>query len=100
MIQQLFSKIGQQMLTKIGQQLFLKIDQQLFMKIDQQLFHTIETDGRQASTKKQMFLTYTIKTANEHTTEQYYPTVLPRRAAKDIIMKPRAAPVNSKVTNK
>src|SRR6218665_3136407 len=79
MIQQLFSKIGQQMLTKIGQQLFLKIDQQLFMKIDQQLFHTIETDGRQAGANQQMFLTYTIETADGHTIEGRRPFVTPDR---------------------
>jgi len=48
------------MLTKLGQQMLTKIGQQLFKKIDQQLFHTIETDGRQAGTNQQMFLTHTI----------------------------------------
>src|SRR6218665_2092792 len=32
----------------------------MLRKVDRQLFHTIETDGRQAGAKQQMFLTYTI----------------------------------------
>src|SRR6218665_1954281 len=95
MVQQLFTKIDQQMLTKIGQQLFLKIGQQLFKKIDQQmltkigqqmltkidqqLFHTIETEGRQAGANQQMFLTYTIETADGHTIDGRRPFVTPDR---------------------
>ena len=63
----MFTKIGQQMFLKIGQQLFKKIGQQMFLKIGQQLFHTIETDGTQAGANQQMFLTYTIETADGHT---------------------------------
>jgi len=32
----------------------------MLRKVDRQLFHTIETDGRLAGAKQQMFLTYTI----------------------------------------
>src|SRR6218665_576458 len=59
------------MLTKIGQQMFLKIGQQMF--------HTIETDGRQAGANQQMFLTYTIETADGHTIEGRRPFVTPCR---------------------
>ena len=48
------------MLTKLGQQMLTKLGQQMLTKIDRQLFHTIETDGRLAGAKQQMFLTYTI----------------------------------------
>src|SRR6218665_606462 len=68
-----------QMLTKIGQQMFLKIGQQLFKKIGQQMFHTIETDGRQAGANQQMFLTYTIETADAHTIDGRQPFVTPGR---------------------
>jgi len=71
MAQQMFTKIDRQMLTKIGQQMFLKIGQQLF--------HTIETDGRQAGANQQMFLTYTIETADEHTIDGRRPFVTPGR---------------------
>src|SRR6218665_3544152 len=59
------------MLTKIGQQMFLKIGQQMF--------HTIETDGRQAGANQQMFLTYTLETADGHTIEARRPVVAPDR---------------------
>src|SRR6218665_1165721 len=79
MVQQLFTKIDQQMLTKIGQQLFKKLDQQMLTKIGQQMFHTIETDSRQAGANQQMFLTYTIETADGHTIEARRPFVTPGR---------------------
>src|SRR6218665_906043 len=43
------------------------------------LTHKIETDGRQAGANQQMFLTYTIETADGHTIDGRRPFVTPGR---------------------